>query len=89
MKLLRASTLSIVILMGVGCCATTDVIRADYTAADRATYDVIAPRYLNYIAGDDSLDEDTKKTQSRTVTTWRLRLENAEKPVLPADGEGE
>lgn len=89
MNLLRTSILSLVVLMSGGCCATIDIIRADYTAADRATYDTIAPRYLNYIAGDDSLDEDTKKTRIRTVTTWRLRVENSEKPVLPADGEGE
>jgi len=89
MTLLRASLLSAVLLMAPGCCVTTDLIRKDYTAADRATYDAVAPAYKAYVNADASLNADEKKTRSRTITTWRLRLEQAETPVLPAEGEGE
>ena len=89
MTLLRTSLLSLILLMAPGCCVTTDLIRKDYTAADRATYDAVAPAYGAYIDGDDSLDDDEKKTRKRTIVTWRLRLEQAEAPVLPAEGEGE
>ena len=89
MKTLRTVSLSIILLMTAGCCATVDLIRADYTAADRATFDAVAPAYNAYVDGDDSLDADEKKTHKRTIVTWRLRLEQAEAPVLPAEGEGE
>jgi len=87
MKLLRTSLLSAIILLSAGCCATTDLIRADYTAADRATYEVIAPAYLEYVAGDADLTSEEKKRRARTVDTWRLRLEQAETPVQPGGGE--
>lgn len=89
MRALRNALLPLVLVMSSGCCATVDLIRADYTAADRATYEAVAPKYLEYVAGDDDLTSDEKKRRARTVDTWRLRLEQAEAPVLPADGEGE
>lgn len=87
MKALRTSVFSIVLLMAAGCCSTTDLIRKEYTAADRATYEAVAPTYLNYVKGDASLNKDEKKRRERTITTWRLRLEQAEKPPQPAEGE--
>lgn len=89
MRALRNALLPLVLVMFTGCCATIDLIREDYTAADRATYDAVAPAYGAYVDGDASLDSDEKKTRKRTIATWRLRLEQAEKPVLPAEGEGE
>lgn len=86
-KILRTSLLSVALLWTAGCCSTTDLIRADYTAADRATFDAVAPNYLNYVEHDDSLDADEKKRRERTITTWRLRLEQAEKPIQPTEGE--
>lgn len=88
MKTLHASILSLV-LFSAGCCATTDIIREDYTAADRATYKAIAPKYLEYVEGDSSLDSEERERRARTITTWRLRLEQAETPVQPATPEGE
>lgn len=88
MKTLHASILCLSVMFSAGCCATTDIIREDYTAADRATYEAIAPSYLEYVAGDESLDSDEKRRRERTITTWRLRLEQAETPVSPAP-EGE
>jgi len=89
MRTLRNALIPLVLIMSTGCCATVDLIRAEYTAADRATYDAVAPAYEAYVDGDDSLDDDEKKTRKRTVVTWRLRLEQAEAPVLPAESEGE
>ena len=43
MRALRNATLTIAVLMASGCCATVDLIRTEYTAADRATYDAVAP----------------------------------------------
>lgn len=62
-------------------CATGDIIRADYVQSDRATYEAVTPEYLNYVHGDAKLDSEEKTRRERTVTTWRLRLEQAEKPV--------
>lgn len=87
MNLLRTSVLMLM-LTAAGCCSTTDLIRKEYTAADRATYEAVAPTYLQYVDADASLDSDEKKRRARTITTWRLRLEQAEKPSQPA-GEGE
>lgn len=88
MKTLRASFLSIALLMTAGCCATTDIIQSDYVTADRATFEAIAPRYLDYVQDDASLDAEEKARRERTIDTWRLRLEQAETPVQPAP-EGE
>jgi len=88
MKALRTSALAVVLMFTAGCCSTTDLIRAEYTAADRATYDAVAPAYQAYVDADASLDSDEKKRRTRTITTWRLRLEQAETPVQPAP-EGE
>jgi hypothetical protein len=89
MRALRNSIFAIGLALSTGCCATVDLIRADYTKADRATFDAVAPAYEAYLDGDTTLDKDAKKRGKRTITTWRLRLEQAEAPVLPADGEGE
>jgi len=83
----RTSILSLALLLSSGC-ATMEAVREDYVAADRATYDAVAPRYLEYVQGDDSLGPDEKKRRERTINTWRLRLEQAETPVQPAP-EGE
>ena len=88
MRTLRNLLLPFVLIMSTGCCATVDLIRADYTKADRATFDAVAPAYGAYVEADASLDKDDKKRRQRTLATWRLRLEQAEKPV-GAEGEGE
>jgi len=74
--------------MGIGCCATEDIIQKDYVAADRATYEALGPKYLEYVRTDPRLDDGGKKRRARTITTWRLRLEQAEKSAQPAP-EGE
>ena len=89
MRALRNSVLAIALAMTSGCCATVDLINADYAAADQGTYDAVAPKYLEYVASDDGLTAEEKTRRARTVDTWRLRLEQAKAPVLPAEGEGE
>lgn len=86
MKILRTTVLAVALCFSG--CATTDFIQSDYVEADRATYEAVAPKYLQYVQNDASLDDEEKKRRERTITTWRLRLEQAETPVQPAP-EGE
>ena len=48
-----------------------------YVQADKATYDVIANRYLNYVEQDPTLPLDEKTRQERLVQSWKLRLDKA------------
>ena len=88
MKALRTSLLLFGLMLS-GCCATTDLIREDYTAADRATYEAVVPKYLEYVGADAALDDEQRARRKMTINTWRLRLEQAETPVQPAPAEGE
>ena len=49
------------------------------SAADRATYDAVAPEYAAYVANDATLSDEQRARRDRTVQTWRLRLETAER----------
>ncbi len=80
MRVLRTAILSLLLVCG-GCCATGDIIRADYVAGDRATYDAVADEYLTYVEGDEALDDEKKARRKMTITTWRMRLEQGEKPI--------
>lgn len=42
--------------------------------AEQATYDAVAPTFLNYVANDPAITTDVKTRRARTVETWRLRL---------------
>ena len=46
-----------------------------YVAADRATYDAIAPEYKSYVEADANLDEPSKASRIRLLTSWKMRLE--------------
>ena len=46
-----------------------------YVASDRATYDAIAPGYKSYVEADASLDEPSKASRLRLLTSWKMRLE--------------
>lgn len=66
--------LPIVALLALtSCSGVSDV----YTAADRATFDAVAPEYSAYVQADAALDEASKATRLRTIETWRLRLDGA------------
>lgn len=54
-------------------------IAKEYVAADRATYEAIAPEYRKYVEADESLDDDGKKLRLANSDSWKYRLEQAEK----------
>jgi hypothetical protein len=49
-----------------------------YVAADRATFNAVAPEYSAYVHSDPTLDDDSRARRDRTVQTWRARIESAE-----------
>jgi hypothetical protein len=49
----------------------------DYIAADRATYEAVAPEYAAYVAADAALDDQERATRRRTLEAWNFRLETA------------
>lgn len=53
-----------------------------YVAADRATFDAVAPEYSDYVREDAQLDADQRARRSRTIDAWRVRLEQAEAASL-------
>jgi hypothetical protein len=61
-----------------GCSALT-FPPPDYVAADRATYEAVAPEYAGYVQEDPRLDEDERVTRARTLQTWDARLRAAER----------
>ena len=50
----------------------------DYVAADRATYQAVAPEYAEYVEADPALDEEERDRRARTLDTWDARLRAAE-----------
>jgi 4-amino-4-deoxy-L-arabinose transferase-like glycosyltransferase len=65
-------------------CALLTTPAGPYVAADRATYDAVAPEYRAYVANDPALDAEQRARRERTVEVWRLRLEDAETSAAPA-----
>ena len=51
---------------------------AAYVAADRATFQAVAPEYAAYVDADPALAEDERARRGRTIETWRLRVEAGE-----------
>jgi hypothetical protein len=49
-----------------------------YVAADRATYEALAPEYAAYVAADPALADEQRARRTRTLETWRMRIESAE-----------
>ncbi|MGD9727795.1 MAG: hypothetical protein AB7L09_00080 [Nitrospira sp.] len=85
MKIVSTSIIAAVLFFAG--CATTEIVQNDYVEADRATYEAVAPSYLQYVQGDSALSKEEKTRRERTIKTWRLRLEQAEKPVQPTAEE--
>ena len=52
-----------------------------YLAADRATFDAVAPEYRAYVEADAALSAEQKQRRFRTVDTWQSRVEAAEGTV--------
>jgi hypothetical protein len=54
-------------------------IAQEYVAADRATYEAVAPEYQKYVDADPALDDDAKALRKATLASWAYRMEQAEK----------
>ena len=46
-----------------------------YVAADRATYNAIAPEYRAYVEADEKVDAPSKASRMRLLKTWEMRLD--------------
>ena len=69
------------LLLPLSQCAGCAALRAPapaYVAADRATYDAVAPEYAAYVGQDPALDEEERGRRARTLATWDARLRAAE-----------
>lgn len=64
------------ILLTMSGCASIDKV---YVAADRATYEAIAPRYLNYLENDDSIRSWERDLYKELTKSWMERIQEAEK----------
>ena len=61
-------------------CASLESPAAAYVAADRATYEAVAPEYAAYVRNDPALSDEQRQRRGRTVETWRIRINAAEAP---------
>jgi hypothetical protein len=51
---------------------------SSYIAADRATYEAVAPEYAGYVDADPTLSDVQKQRRHRTADSWLLRIRQAE-----------
>lgn len=58
-------------------CSVLQVPAASYVAADRATYDAVAPEYAAYVDADDALDQAERARRARTLAAWDARIRAA------------
>ena len=72
-------------------CSAFQLPAADYVAADRATYEAVAPEYGAYVRADGSLDPEQKARRDRTVASWDARIRAAEgaEEVEETRGQGD
>ena len=77
---MNGTLLSLLLLLSLDCtgCSVLNPPQGTYLAADRATYDAVAPEYAAYVANDQQLDDEERARRRRTLETWRLRLESTE-----------
>ncbi|MEO0478407.1 MAG: hypothetical protein AAF196_02905 [Planctomycetota bacterium] len=61
-------------LLCVGC----EGPRASYVAADRATFEAVAPNYRLYVQADESLTEADVQSELDLVRSWEKRIEGEE-----------
>jgi hypothetical protein len=59
-------------------CSALQPPTPDYVAADRATYEAVAPEYAAYVHDDPALDDEEKGRRDRTIATWDARVRAAE-----------
>lgn len=66
---------TLLLLLALAGCATPDRL---YVAADRATYEAVAPSWSAYISVDPSLTAQQRARRLTLIETWRQRIEAAE-----------
>lgn len=76
-------TVKYLLTVGLLACTGCASIPATYTAADRATYNAIAPEYLEYVNEDGTSVESVltpaqKELRRLTVESWERRIRAAE-----------
>jgi hypothetical protein len=59
-------------------CSALQPPAPDYVAADRATYEAVAPEYAAYVHADPALDEEGRARRGRTLATWDARVRAAQ-----------
>lgn len=66
---LKSLGIAALFLFGTGC-----VLDKEYVAADKTTFDAVAPGYGAYVESDPKLDADAKARLLRTIESWRIRI---------------
>lgn len=62
-------------LSAVGCAG----VPKEYVNADRATFEAVAPDFVEYVENDPDLSANQKRVRKSTIETWRIRIEAAER----------
>ena len=70
----RLAPLAAFSLLSLTSCSGISVAHA-YLAADRATFEAIAPEYERYLKADEHIDAAGKAARMRTIMSWKMRLE--------------
>lgn len=52
-------------------------ISKEYVDADAATFAAVTPEYLEYVKSDAKLTQEQKDRRTRTVDSWKIRIERA------------
>lgn len=66
--------LCVICLFVAGCPDVQDY----YVKADRATFDVVAPRHEKYLNADEDLSPEDLELEINTLRSWEKRLKTAE-----------
>lgn len=53
-------------------------VPGSYVAADRATFEAVAPAYIAYVGSDSTLTDKQRDRKQRVIDSWRFRLEAGE-----------
>lgn len=72
---LSISAMTIMLALSCSGCAS---VQSAYIAADRATYNAVAPEYRNYVIKDQSISELERSIRIDTLAKWDYRLFIAE-----------
>lgn len=71
------SVLVLALVLVLASCSGCSVPQV-YVQADRATYEVVAPEYLEYLSKDEALDPKVREARALLIQSWDLRLRKAE-----------